>query len=104
MYIHHNIPAMYAYNMYNITQDSISIKTAESALEEILSMLQRMRELAVQATNDTLTLQDRKYIQLEIDKLKERVEFKSKIYMVALIEARINFDAELPFQAMKYLS
>ena len=56
------------------SQDGISmIQTAEGALNEIHSILQRMRELAVQAANDTLTQQDRAYIQLEIDQLREEV-------------------------------
>ena len=55
-------------------QDGISmIQTAEGALQEIHSILQRMRELSVQASNDTLTQQDRRYIQLEIDQLKEEI-------------------------------
>lgn len=37
-------------------------------------MLQRMRELAVQAANDTLTSQDRSYIQMEIDELKAHID------------------------------
>ncbi len=55
-------------------QDGISmIQTAEGALGETHSILQRMRELAVQAANDTLTQEDRSYIQLELDQLKEEV-------------------------------
>ena len=55
-------------------QDGISmIQTAEGALSESHSMLQRMRELAVQAANDTLTQEDRSYIQLEIDQLKDEI-------------------------------
>ncbi|GHV46458.1 flagellin [Synergistales bacterium] len=56
------------------SQDGISmIQTAEGALSETHSILQRMRELSVQAANDTLTQQDRAYIQLEIDQLREEV-------------------------------
>ena len=56
------------------TQDGISLlQTAEGALSETTSMLQRMRELAVQAANDTLTQQDRGYIQVEIDQLKDEI-------------------------------
>jgi flagellin len=56
------------------SQDGISmIQTAEGALSETHSILQRMRELSVQAANDTLTQQDRGYIQLEIDALREEV-------------------------------
>ena len=55
-------------------QDGISmIQTAEGALSETHSILQRMRELSVQAANDTLTQEDRGYIQLEIDQLKEEI-------------------------------
>lgn len=56
-------------------QDGVSmLQTAEGALEEVHSILQRMRELSVQAANDTLTLQDRTYIQQEIDQLKQEVD------------------------------
>lgn len=54
--------------------DGISIiQTAEGAMTEVNSMLQRMRELAVQASNGTNTLADRKSIQNEIDQLKEEI-------------------------------
>ena len=56
------------------SQDGISmIQTAEGALNETHSILQRMRELSVQSANDTLTQQDRGYIQLEIDQLREEI-------------------------------
>lgn len=56
-------------------QDGISmIQTAEGALNETHSILQRMRELSVQASNDTLTSQDRQYIQLEVDQLRDEVD------------------------------
>ncbi|WP_406615530.1 flagellin [Candidatus Caldatribacterium sp.] len=55
-------------------QDGISlIQTAEGALNEVHSILQRMRQLAVQAANDTLTLNDRVEIQREIDQLKAEI-------------------------------
>lgn len=55
-------------------QDSVSlIQTGESALEEIGDITQRMRELSVQAANDTLTNDDRGKIQNEIDTLKEEI-------------------------------
>lgn len=51
-------------------QDGISlIQTAEGALQETHAILQRMRELAVQAANDTYTLEDRREIQKEINEL-----------------------------------
>ena len=56
-------------------QDGISlIQTAEGALNETHSILQRMRELAIQAANDTLTLDDRKEIQKEINQLLEEID------------------------------
>ena len=56
------------------SQDGISmIQTAEGALNETHSILQRIRELSVQSANDTLTQQDRGYIQLEIDQLREEI-------------------------------
>lgn len=56
-------------------QDGISlIQTAEGALNETHSILQRMRELAVQATNDTLTESDREQIQKEINQLTAEVQ------------------------------
>ena len=55
--------------------DGISvIQTAEGALEEVSSCLQRMNELAVQAANGTYTTDDRNAIQLEIDQLNEEIQ------------------------------
>jgi len=59
--------------------DGISlIQTAEGALNETESICQRMRELAVQAANDTNTIEDRQAIQKEIDQLKDEVNRISK--------------------------
>jgi len=56
-------------------QDAISlIQTAEGALNETHSILQRMRELAVQASNDTNTVDDRNELQKEINQLKSEVD------------------------------
>ncbi|NSW76820.1 MAG: flagellin, partial [Candidatus Atribacteria bacterium] len=56
-------------------QDAISlIQTAEGALNETHSILQRMRQLAVQAANDTLTAEDRQQIQQEIDQLIQELD------------------------------
>ncbi|MGL4849683.1 MAG: flagellin [Clostridium sp.] len=55
-------------------QDGISmIQTAEGALGETQNIIQRMRELAVQAGNDTNTTDDRKQIQQEINQLTNEV-------------------------------
>ncbi|WP_285891555.1 flagellin [Lederbergia citrisecunda] len=55
-------------------QDGVSLlQTAEGALNETHSILQRMRELAVQASNDTNTTDDRKEIQTEINQLTSEI-------------------------------
>ncbi|XER08361.1 hypothetical protein SRRS_39760 [Sporomusa rhizae] len=67
-------------------QDSISmIQTAEGGLNETHSILQRMRELAVQASTDTNTTTDRNALQdemkqltQEIDRIANTTEFNTK--------------------------
>ncbi len=55
-------------------QDGISaIQTAEGALNEAHSILQRMNELATQAANDTNTSSDRTAVQSEIDALTSEI-------------------------------
>lgn len=55
-------------------QDGISlIETADGALDEIHNIVQRMRELSVQAANGTSTEEDKKMIQTEIDELTKEV-------------------------------
>jgi flagellin len=55
-------------------QDGISlIQTAEGGLNETHSILNRMRELAVQSSNDTNTSEDRKMIQNEVDELAKEI-------------------------------
>lgn len=55
--------------------DGISvIQTAEGALTEVESMLQRARELSVQAANGTNTAEDREAIQKEIDQLESEIQ------------------------------
>src|SRR5215218_8870219 len=55
--------------------DAISmVQTAEGALNEVHSMLQRVRELAVQYKNGTLGTNDRLSIQSEVDQLKAEIE------------------------------
>jgi flagellin len=56
-------------------QDGISlIQTAEGALQETHAILQRMRELVVQANNDTNASQDLQSIQDEIDELVREID------------------------------
>ncbi|MDR3562177.1 MAG: flagellin [Negativicutes bacterium] len=56
-------------------QDGISmLQTAEGALNETTSILQRMRELAVQSSSDTNTDSDRSDIQSEFDQLTSEID------------------------------
>ena len=55
--------------------DAISLtQTAEGALGEVENILQRMRELSVQAGNSTLNQSDRDQIQLEMNQLAEEID------------------------------
>lgn len=57
------------------SQDGISlIQTAEGALNETHSILQRMRELSVQSANDTNTTEDREKLQLEMNQLRQELD------------------------------
>lgn len=56
-------------------QDGVSaVQTAEGALTEVHSMLQRMNELATQASNGTNSETDRQAIQDEIDQLTKEID------------------------------
>ena len=56
------------------TNDGISLlQTAEGATEQVTNMLQRMRELAVQASNDTNNTNDRSYLNLEFQALSTQI-------------------------------
>ncbi len=56
-------------------QDAISLgKIAEGAMQEVGDILQRLRELALQANSDTLTNTERQYLQTEMDALVEQVD------------------------------
>ncbi len=64
---------------YRNVQDSISVlQVADGALNETHSILQRMRELAVQAANGTYNDEDRKNLQLEFNQLAEEVNSVAK--------------------------
>ena len=81
--------------------DGVSvIQTAEGALSEIENILQRTRELAVQAANDTNTIEDRKAVQEEIDALLDEVdriagttEYNGKSLLDGTCSRVVTFDA-----------
>lgn len=76
--------------------DGISvIQTAEGALIEVEEMLQRMRELSVQAANGTSTDEDRMQLQAEVEQLKseinrisETTEFNTKKLLDGTVDRR----------------
>ena len=82
--------------------DGISvIQTAEGALDEVEAMLQRMRELSVQAANGVNTEEDRKAIQDEINQLNEEIhrvstttEFNTKKLLNGTVDYRSFSDNE----------
>ena len=75
------------------------LETADGGLEAITNMLQRIRELAVQAANDTNSQEEKDAIQLEVDNLKEEVdriatttEFNTKHLLDGSIDKRVYAD------------
>ena len=57
------------------TDDGIAlIQTAEGGLQNVCDMLHRLRELIVQAANDTNTLESRNHIQGEIDNILDEID------------------------------
>ncbi len=84
-------------------QDGISlIQTAEGALNETHSILNRMRELAVQSSNDTNTDTDRIEIQKEMDQLATeitRISSDTEFNTQKLLNG--NFDAKFHIGANK---
>lgn len=85
------------------SQDAVSmIQTAEGAMEEIHSMLQRMRELAVQASNDTLERTDRIYINDELTQLTAQIndignktEFNGKTLLAGALASSLSSASEV---------
>ncbi len=73
------------------TQDGVSmVQTAEGALAEVHAMLQRIRELAVQFKNGSLSSQDRTAIQAEVNQLAsevERIGSQSEFNSIKLLNA-----------------
>ena len=61
-------------NVRNIRDGQSYVNTMEGAMQEISNILQRMRELAVQAANGVATATDNGYLQLEMDQLVAEIE------------------------------
>lgn len=86
----------------NNAQDGISlVQTAEGALTEVHSMLQRMNELATKAANGTLTTSDRTAIQKElnalvseINRVQQSTEFNTKGLLSGTFNTRLQVGAK----------
>ena len=80
-------------------QDGVScVQTAEGALTEVHSMLQRMNELAVKAANGTNTTADRTAIQAEISQLNSeisRVAQSTQFNTLDLLKGTFNHDIQV---------
>ncbi|WP_061310507.1 flagellin [Clostridium botulinum] len=80
------------------SQDAISlIQTAEGALNETHSILQRMRELTVQAANDTNVTVDRENLQKEVAELQSeinRISSQTQFNTKSLINGAVSEDAK----------
>lgn len=82
-------------------QDGISlIQTAEGALNETTEILQRMRELAVQANNGTYTTSDRKklgaevtQLEKEINRIASQTEFNTKKLLTGGLKVKFQVGA-----------
>ncbi len=87
-------------------QDGVSaVQTAEGALTEVHSMLQRMNELAVQSANGTNAQSDRQAIQDEIDQLAteiDRVSETTKFNEIYLLKGDTKTASKASFMKSTY--
>lgn len=83
-------------------QDGISaVQTAEGALNEVQDMLQRMNELAVKASNGTMSASDRQSIQDEVAQLEteiDRVSETTKFNETYLLKGDTNGERGIDFK------
>ena len=88
------------------SQDGISmIQTAEGALQESHSILQRMRELAVQAANGTETDEDRQNLQDEITQLQselDRISTDTEFNTMKLLDGSLDGSANVTSAGPKF--
>ena len=83
-------------------EDGISaVQTAEGALNEVQDMLQRMNELAVKASNGTMSTSDRDAIQDEVDQLVteiDRVSETTKFNETYLLKGDVDAEKDTDFE------
>ncbi|MBR2186988.1 MAG: flagellin, partial [Lachnospiraceae bacterium] len=58
----------------NATTGKSVLETADGALSEVTEMLQRLNELAIKASNGTMSASDRSDIQREVDQLTDEIQ------------------------------
>lgn len=82
---------------YMVTRNALDatslLQIAEGAMDEVTSILQRMRELTVQSANDTWTSTDRSYMDLEFQGLKvemDRIANQTQYNSMALLSGTLN--------------
>ena len=89
-------------------QDGISlIQTAEGALNETHSILQRMRQLSVQAANGTETDDDREAIQAEVEQLQDeinRISSTTQFNTMNLLDGTFNTSFQIGANANQNMS
>ena len=82
--------------------DGVSmISTAEGALNEVTNMLQRMRELAVQSSNGTMTQEDRNYMDKEykaLDAEIDRIEKNTQWNSTNILDGSVGSSGKVDFQ------
>lgn len=85
----------------NASDGTSVIQIVDGALGEVTDMLQRMRELAVQAANGTNSQKEKESCQLEIaslrdevDRISETTEFNTKSLLDGSLDARVYADKE----------
>lgn len=80
-------------------QDGISlVQTAEGAMGEMHSILQRVRELSVQSANDSHVDEDRTFIQMEVNELLKEMEAiteRTEYNQMTLLAGKINKDGKV---------
>ena len=83
----------------NSSDGNSVLQTVDGALNQVTDMIQRMRELAVQAANGTNSVAEKKACQLEIASLREEVdrvsqttEFNTKSLLDGSLDARVYTD------------
>ena len=95
----------------NASDGTSVIQIVDGALGEVTDMLQRMRELAVQAANGTNSQKEKEACQLEIaslrdevDRISETTEFNTKSLLDGSLDARVYADKKTVIMFQEFMS